>query len=130
MLLLLHLSGLLETTKLVPPPHNKTATSTLGRIIASIPYLSSAAPVSAQVHARVPPALLPFYERATNAYEAVGPITAYVQSFAILEVVHALLGWVRSPVPTTAMQVSSRLFLVWGVAEPFEVVCYRFRYIH
>ena len=60
--------------------------------------------------------------RATTAYSAVGPATAFVQSAAVLEVLHAWLGWVRSPVQTTAMQVSSRLFLVWGVTELFEVV--------
>ena len=45
-----------------------------------------------------------------------------VQSFAILEIIHSLLGWVRSPVPTTAMQVASRLILVWGIAERYEAV--------
>ena len=40
-----------------------------------------------------------------------------VQSLAALEVVHSLLGLVRSPVLTTAIQVSSRLFIVWGVAH-------------
>ena len=39
------------------------------------------------------------------------------QSLAVLEVVHAALGWVRSPVATTAMQVASRLWSVWGVVE-------------
>lgn len=50
-----------------------------------------------------------------------------MQSFAILEVAHVLLRWVRSPVQTTAMQVASRLFLVWGIAEQFPEVrffCY------
>jgi very-long-chain (3R)-3-hydroxyacyl-CoA dehydratase len=40
----------------------------------------------------------------------------------VLEVLHALFGWVRSPLPTTVMQVASRLFLVWGVADRFETV--------
>jgi very-long-chain (3R)-3-hydroxyacyl-CoA dehydratase len=35
------------------------------------------------------------------------------QTLAILEVVHAMLGFVRSPVGTTAMQVASRLFVAW-----------------
>lgn len=39
------------------------------------------------------------------------------QSLAILEVVHALIGLVKSPVVTTAIQVASRLFLVWGVTD-------------
>ncbi|ESK96463.1 protein tyrosine phosphatase [Moniliophthora roreri MCA 2997] len=62
------------------------------------------------------PLPIPFY---TN-YTRVGYATALVQSFALLEVVHVLLGWVRSPLVTTVMQVSSRLFLVWGVVERFD----------
>lgn len=38
-----------------------------------------------------------------------------VQSLAVLEVVHAGMGIVRSPVFTTAQQVASRLFIVWGI---------------
>ncbi|KAK2459623.1 hypothetical protein APHAL10511_008378 [Amanita phalloides] len=56
----------------------------------------------------------------TTTYIAVGPIVAYVQTTAVLEVVHVLLGLVRSPIPTTAMQVSSRLFLVWAITEQFK----------
>ncbi len=53
---------------------------------------------------------------------------AAVQGLAALEVLHAALGWVRSPVVATAMQIASRLFVVllparllraqdeWGVA--------------
>ncbi|KAF0698799.1 Aste57867_10588 [Aphanomyces stellatus] len=38
-----------------------------------------------------------------------------VQTLAILEVLHAMVGLVRSPVTSTAMQVSSRLFNVWVI---------------
>ncbi|KAK3295820.1 tyrosine phosphatase-like protein [Chaetomium fimeti] len=41
------------------------------------------------------------------------------QTFAIMEVVHALTGVVPAPVFTTAMQVASRLFLMWAVCFPF-----------
>ncbi|KAK0485715.1 PTPLA-domain-containing protein [Armillaria novae-zelandiae] len=54
---------------------------------------------------------------------ASGPVTAFVQSCAILEIVHVLLGWVRSPLSTTGMQVASRLYAIWGVTEPFPPVC-------
>jgi very-long-chain (3R)-3-hydroxyacyl-CoA dehydratase len=37
------------------------------------------------------------------------------QTLAILEVVHSAVGLVRAPVVTTAAQVASRLWLVWGV---------------
>ena len=58
-----------------------------------------------------------------TTFSRVGLLTKIVQTFAILEVVHVILGWVRSPLATTAMQVSSRLFLVWGIADQFPEVC-------
>lgn len=48
--------------------------------------------------------------------------TAVVQSLAIMEVVHSLLGFVRSPLFTTAIQVWTRYVLVWGVANLFKDV--------
>ncbi|KAI0259252.1 protein-tyrosine phosphatase-like protein, partial [Gloeopeniophorella convolvens] len=39
---------------------------------------------------------------------------------AALEVLHVLLGLVRSPLPTTAVQVGSRLYSVWGLAARFS----------
>ncbi|KAF8632029.1 hypothetical protein AX17_004972 [Amanita inopinata Kibby_2008] len=62
----------------------------------------------------------PLYSKLTSTYAEVGPKVALVQSFAVLEVVHALLGWVRSPLQTTAMQVSSRLYLVWAITERYK----------
>lgn len=52
-------------------------------------------------------------------YKSIGPITTVVQSFAVLEIIHAALGWVRSDVVTVAMQVSSRLWSIWGIVETF-----------
>lgn len=43
----------------------------------------------------------------------------YTQTLALLEVVHSLLGIVRAPFVTTAMQVASRLLLVWAIVYPF-----------
>jgi len=40
-----------------------------------------------------------------------------VQTAALLEVVHALLRMVRSPVFTTGMQVASRLLVLWGISH-------------
>lgn len=50
---------------------------------------------------------------------AVSFFVRWTQTLAVLEVVHALLGVVRTPVFTTAMQVASRLLLVWLVVYPF-----------
>lgn len=62
------------------------------------------------------------YRRSTTTFARVGTQTAFVQSFAVLEVLHVLFGLVRSPLQTTVMQVSSRLFLVWGITEQFPLV--------
>lgn len=51
-------------------------------------------------------------------FHGLGEATKYTQTLAIMEVVHAALGWVRSPVGTVASQVASRLWAVWGVVEP------------
>ncbi|KAL7415872.1 tyrosine phosphatase-like protein [Mrakia frigida] len=59
-------------------------------------------------------------DRLRGAYSAVGPLTKIVQTFAALEVVHAATGLVRSPWLTTAAQVASRLWTVWGVVEVFH----------
>jgi very-long-chain (3R)-3-hydroxyacyl-CoA dehydratase len=66
--------------------------------------------------------LVPFFQRATTAYGRVGEVTAWVQSLALLEVVHAFTGIVRSPLKTTAMQVTSRLLIIWAIVENYEVV--------
>ncbi|KAL2271539.1 hypothetical protein VTJ83DRAFT_910 [Remersonia thermophila] len=41
------------------------------------------------------------------------------QTFAVMEILHALTGVVPAPFFTTALQVASRLFLVWAVCFPF-----------
>jgi very-long-chain (3R)-3-hydroxyacyl-CoA dehydratase len=71
----------------------------------------------------LPASLAQLYTRACTTYDAVGTTTAYVQSGAVLEVLHVLLGLVRSPLPTTLVQVSSRLFSVWSIAARFPSVC-------
>ncbi|EQC38270.1 hypothetical protein SDRG_04695 [Saprolegnia diclina VS20] len=48
-------------------------------------------------------------------WDLIGEPLKIVQTMAIMEVVHALIGLVRSPVGSTFMQVSSRLWLVWAI---------------
>ncbi|KAL1411248.1 hypothetical protein Q8F55_002199 [Vanrija albida] len=50
-------------------------------------------------------------------FHGLGEATKWTQSLAVLEIVHAALGLVRSPVGTVASQVFSRLWAVWGVVE-------------
>ena len=61
-----------------------------------------------------------------SALRTGGPSTVYAavefpltiaQTAAVLEIAHAALGIARSPVLVTAMQVSSRLMVVWGVLK-------------
>ncbi|KAJ5584263.1 uncharacterized protein N7459_004063 [Penicillium hispanicum] len=47
------------------------------------------------------------------------PLLLATQSLAILEVLHSLVRLVRAPIMTTAMQVASRLLVVWGILAPF-----------
>lgn len=54
-----------------------------------------------------------------RVYPGVGKFCKWTQTLALLEVVHAVVGLVRAPIGTTAMQVASRLLLVWGVVDTF-----------
>ncbi|RKF62818.1 putative very-long-chain -3-hydroxyacyl-CoA dehydratase [Erysiphe neolycopersici] len=58
----------------------------------------------------------------TRVYDGVGKFTRMTQSLALLEVLHSAAGIVRAPISTTAMQVASRLLLVWIVVNPFPFV--------
>ncbi|KAJ2715581.1 hypothetical protein H4R19_001130 [Coemansia spiralis] len=54
-------------------------------------------------------------------FARIGLPLIYVQTAAVLEVVHALVGLVRSGAFTVLMQVYSRLLLVWGALYLFDV---------
>lgn len=113
---LIHLSNLDGKAQLAP----NSASSLLSRFFSTLSLPKVLKPVT--VESRFPSYLQPLYQRATTLFYRVGPQTALVQTFAVLEVFHVLLGWVRSPIQTTAMQVSSRLFLIWGITEQFPAV--------
>lgn len=52
-------------------------------------------------------------------YNQSAKLLRNVQSLAVLEVIHSLIGVVRAPTGTTAIQVASRLLLVWGIVGLF-----------
>lgn len=56
-------------------------------------------------------------EALANVYatEGLSTFLTYAQSAALLEILHAAAGLVRSPVFVTAMQVSSRIFALVAV---------------
>jgi len=74
----------------------------------------------------VPRQLLDIYNRMITTCDVVGGAVAIVQTAAALEIVHSISGLVKSPLPTAAIQVYSRLFLVWGVTQKYEQVCLQF----
>lgn len=75
------------------------------------------------IAAMVPGQLLDIYNRMITTYDVVGSTVAIVQTAAALEIVHSVVGLVKSPLPTAVIQVYSRLFLVWGVTQKYEQVC-------
>ncbi|MCJ1442981.1 MAG: hypothetical protein MMC23_003478 [Stictis urceolatum] len=54
-------------------------------------------------------------------HDGVGTFARWVQTLAVLEIVHSALGLVRSPLSTTFLQVFSRILLVWGIVYPFPL---------
>ena len=66
--------------------------------------------------------------RATYSSRGIGVYAAFVQSAAILEVVHAWFGWTKSSLVTTMMQVASRLIVIWWIGEGYETVFTLFFY--
>ena len=117
-LTLVHLFNLDGKAHLAPSPN--TASSLLSRFFSTLSLPKVIKPVT--IESRFPSYLQPPYQRATTLFYRVGPQTALVQTFAVLEVFHVLFGYVRSPIQTTVMQVSSRLFLIWGITEQFPAV--------
>ena len=54
--------------------------------------------------------------------DALFPFLKWTQTIALLEVVHAAVGLVRASPITTAMQVASRILVVWVVLEMFPQI--------
>ncbi|KIX08707.1 uncharacterized protein Z518_03364 [Rhinocladiella mackenziei CBS 650.93] len=54
--------------------------------------------------------------------DALFPLLKWTQTIALLEIVHASIGLVRASPITTAMQVASRILVVWIVLEMFPQI--------
>jgi len=52
-------------------------------------------------------------------YPSNDTFVKWIQTLAVAEILHSLLGLVRAPATTTGLQVASRLLLVWGVVGMF-----------
>ncbi|CAN8299066.1 unnamed protein product [Cochlearia groenlandica] len=57
-----------------------------------------------------------------NVYDAIEKPLQLAQTAAVLEILHGLVGLVRSPVSATLPQIGSRLFLTWGILFSFPEV--------
>jgi very-long-chain (3R)-3-hydroxyacyl-CoA dehydratase len=120
-----HIFNLDGASDKVPPVTGPTASSKLSSFLSAIPFLKSTpiAVAPSFFESKLPAFARPLYHRATTSFGRVGATTAFVQTFAVLEIVHVLLGFVRSALPTTLLQVFSRVYLVWGIAEQYPAVC-------
>ncbi|BAT75081.1 very-long-chain (3R)-3-hydroxyacyl-CoA dehydratase PASTICCINO 2A isoform X2 [Vigna umbellata] len=54
-----------------------------------------------------------------HVYDAAEKPLLFAQTAAVLEILHGLVGLVRSPITSTLPQISSRLFLTWGILWSF-----------
>ncbi|KAK8644446.1 hypothetical protein V6N13_123752 [Hibiscus sabdariffa] len=57
-----------------------------------------------------------------HVYNAVEKPLLLAQSAAVLEILHGLIGLVRSPVSSTLPQIGSRLYLTWGILWSFPEI--------
>nr|XP_009797992.1 PREDICTED: very-long-chain (3R)-3-hydroxyacyl-CoA dehydratase PASTICCINO 2A-like isoform X2 [Nicotiana sylvestris] len=55
-------------------------------------------------------------------YDAVEKPLLFAQTAAFLEILHSLVGLVRSPISATLPQISSRLYVTWGILWSFPEV--------
>ncbi|XP_035538671.1 very-long-chain (3R)-3-hydroxyacyl-CoA dehydratase PASTICCINO 2A-like [Juglans regia] len=54
-----------------------------------------------------------------HVYDAVQRTLQLAQTAALLEIIHGLVGLVRSPISATLPQIGSRLYLTWGILWSF-----------
>ncbi|KAI5004749.1 hypothetical protein ZWY2020_031992 [Hordeum vulgare] len=53
-------------------------------------------------------------------YAAVERPLQFAQTAAFMEILHSILGFVRSPLSTTIPQISGRLYITWGILWGFR----------
>jgi len=57
-----------------------------------------------------------------QVYNAIERPLLLAQTAAVLEIVHGLVGLVRSPISATLPQITSRLYLTWGILWSFPQI--------
>ncbi|XBI62027.1 hypothetical protein VPH35_042732 [Triticum aestivum] len=53
-------------------------------------------------------------------YAAVERPLQFAQTAAFMEILHSILGFVRSPISTTLPQITGRLYITWGILWSFH----------
>ncbi|KAM3346779.1 hypothetical protein ACQJBY_021012 [Aegilops geniculata] len=53
-------------------------------------------------------------------YAAVERPLQFAQTAAFMEILHSILGFVRSPISTTLPQITGRLYITWGILWSFQ----------
>ncbi|KAM3346781.1 hypothetical protein ACQJBY_021013 [Aegilops geniculata] len=53
-------------------------------------------------------------------YAAVERPLQFAQTAAFMEILHSILGFVRSPISTTLPQITGRLYITWGILWSFR----------
>ncbi|KAK9109037.1 hypothetical protein Sjap_017097 [Stephania japonica] len=62
-----------------------------------------------------------------HVYSAVERPLQLAQTAAVMEILHGLVGLVRSPISATLPQIGSRLYVTWGILWSFpEIIRYSF----
>ena len=62
------------------------------------------------------------HDQLHGLYTALFPLLKWSQTLALLEIVHAAVGLVRASPVTTALQVASRVVVVWGIMDMFPSI--------
>lgn len=65
-----------------------------------------------------------YMEKGTHRglYKSIQKTLKFFQTFALLEVVHCLIGIVPTSVLVTGVQVSSRIFMVWLITHSIKPI--------
>lgn len=66
--------------------------------------------------------VLSSHDKLHGLFDALFPLLKWTQTIALLEIVHALVGLVRASPFTTAMQVFSRILVVWLALDRYPEI--------
>ncbi|KAL8523660.1 hypothetical protein ACS0TY_013581 [Phlomoides rotata] len=55
-------------------------------------------------------------------YAAIEKPLILAQSVALVEILHSLIGIVRSPIAATLPKISSRIYITWGILYNFPEI--------